>query len=692
MIRLENLSKYYKSENNISLGLSKINIEFNNKEFIAITGESGSGKSTLLNVISGIDSYEEGELYFDGLQTSHYDITDWENYRKENISFVFQNYGLIDSYTVYENVLTALIINNFDIQYAEKRSLEIIQQVGLNNHISHKATKLSGGQKQRLAIARAIAKDSKILVADEPTGNLDTTTGKEIIALLKEISKTKLVIIVTHDFEEVKDVVTRKIRVFDGKIAEDTIIKEVKNDECKEVVIKKTNSVNSSLFFSKLNIKSQPKRTSFTFLVAITMSLLIALVLTGYTYFSNLDTYTDIWNPYFDNINENRVVVKKDNNDYLDQDDYDILSNNKYISSMFKYDILLDTNFIVTLNNSNVLMNVESIFQLDTKLKYGDMPKNENEVVIALPAYDLDKNLIGDVTQIYNNDSSLKQDVLIVGLVEIKSYQRIVYCHEELLKEFSFVKNNPITVQMSNDNSILSFKLNNFKTPTIYNNEENTIYFSNDFKSYHTFNFTPKVGDLTNVNIVFTDELVDNECFISNDLKESMSFNSQVTLYLESSNDLFKLQEQLDNLGYDSISPYYVSLDTEDIQIVIQKISMSFLCVIIIIVIYVLGYIVLKLVFSEKVKDFGILKSIGLDKRTILNINIIEISIYFVISFSITTLLIEILSLFIKYFENFFWYHHIYLLIINLLLGLFISLRFNKYINKLTVIQTIKEK
>ena len=201
MIKLENVSKFYHNEGNVVLGLHRVNLEFKMGEFVAITGESGSGKSTLLNVISGLDSYEEGELYFNGEETSHYDEEDWQEYRKNNIGFVFQNYHLIDSYTVLENVESVMIINGISKKARRKRALEILKQVGLEKHLKHKGTKLSGGEKQRLAIARAIAKDTPVIVADEPTGNLDTKTGKQIIEILKELSKTKLVIMVTHNHD-----------------------------------------------------------------------------------------------------------------------------------------------------------------------------------------------------------------------------------------------------------------------------------------------------------------------------------------------------------------------------------------------------------------------------------------------------------------------------------------------------------
>lgn len=218
MIELKNVSKYYSQENNVTLGLRNINVKLNNNEFIAITGESGSGKTTFLNVVSGIDTYEEGELLFNGEETSYFSTEDFEKYRKENIGFIFQNYNLIDSYTVLQNVEIPLILKGYSKKERQERAIEIIKKVGLLKRIKHKATKLSGGEKQRVVIARALASDAKVLACDEPTGNLDSKTGKQIIELLKEISKDKLVLIVTHNFKEVEEYCTRKLRFFDGEI------------------------------------------------------------------------------------------------------------------------------------------------------------------------------------------------------------------------------------------------------------------------------------------------------------------------------------------------------------------------------------------------------------------------------------------------------------------------------------------
>lgn len=209
MLKLENVSKIYYTNGIVATGISKVNLELNIGEFVVITGESGSGKSTLLNVISGIDSYEEGEMYINGKETSHYTEKDFEEYRKKYIANIFQSFNLINSYTVYQNVELVLLLNGYKRKQIKKKVLDIIDKVGLTKFKNTKVSKLSGGQKQRVAIARAIVKDTPIIVADEPTGNLDTKSAYEIIELLKNVAKDKLVVIVTHNIEQVEKYATR---------------------------------------------------------------------------------------------------------------------------------------------------------------------------------------------------------------------------------------------------------------------------------------------------------------------------------------------------------------------------------------------------------------------------------------------------------------------------------------------------
>ena len=181
IIKLSNVSKFYSNNGVISSGFSKVNLSLDMGEFVVITGESGSGKSTLLNVISGLDSYQEGEMYINGEETSHYSEEDLEVYRRRYIGNIFQTFNLINSYTVYQNIELVLLLDGANKFEIKDRILDVIEKVGLTKFKNTKTSKLSGGQKQRVAIARSLVKDTPIIVADEPTGNLDRANAKSIM-------------------------------------------------------------------------------------------------------------------------------------------------------------------------------------------------------------------------------------------------------------------------------------------------------------------------------------------------------------------------------------------------------------------------------------------------------------------------------------------------------------------------------
>ena len=277
MLKLENISKYYYSSSNVTCALRKINLEFKVGEFVAITGESGSGKTTLLNLISGLDTYEDGEMYYYDKKTSFFDDADWEKYRKEEIGFIFQNYNLIDSYTVLENVMVTYIIDGYSYKEAKVKAKEKLKLVGLENDSHKKAIKLSGGQKQRLAIARVLAKETNIIVADEPTGNLDVENGNQVLSILKELSKDKLVIVVTHNQGQVEPFVTRKIRLRDGEITSDEEVVQVEEKPVNPKSEREYCKIKRLMDFSFLSIKSQPKK-SFLLLVLILFATIASFV------------------------------------------------------------------------------------------------------------------------------------------------------------------------------------------------------------------------------------------------------------------------------------------------------------------------------------------------------------------------------------------------------------------------------
>lgn len=225
MIELKKASKFYSNKDTVSTGFSRVDLMLDIGEFVAITGESGSGKSTLLNVISGLDTYEEGEMYVAGQDTSAFQVEDYEAYRKKYIGNIFQDFNLVNSYTVYQNIELVMLISGKRKNECKEKIEELIDLVGLSEFKNAKVSKLSGGQKQRVAIARALAKDAPIIVADEPTGNLDSKSADLVIKTLKKVSRSKLVIIVTHNYEQVEEYITRKITMHDGKIIEDRKLK-----------------------------------------------------------------------------------------------------------------------------------------------------------------------------------------------------------------------------------------------------------------------------------------------------------------------------------------------------------------------------------------------------------------------------------------------------------------------------------
>lgn len=225
MIELHRVSKFYTNKDTVSTGFARVDLTLDMGEFVAITGESGSGKSTLLNVISGLDTYEEGEMFVAGEDTSGYRTEDYERYRKTYIGNIFQDFNLVNSYTVWQNVELSMMLCGKSRAECRARIPALIEQVDLKEYTKTKVSRLSGGQKQRVAIARALAKDAPIIVADEPTGNLDSKSAEKVMETLYRISRNKLVIIVTHNYEQAEPYVTRKITMNDGRIIEDKRIR-----------------------------------------------------------------------------------------------------------------------------------------------------------------------------------------------------------------------------------------------------------------------------------------------------------------------------------------------------------------------------------------------------------------------------------------------------------------------------------
>lgn len=385
-IKLQNISKYYYSETAVTQALQGINLEFRMGEFVAITGESGSGKSTLLRIISGMDTFDDGELYVDGQPTFQYDEDDWEEYRRTKIGFVFQDYSLIGHYTAKENIVSALLIMGVPEKEAGDKAIHYLERVGLSAQRDQRASKLSSGQKQRLSIARALAKDTDIIVADEPTGNLDSETGAQIVKLLRDLSQDHLVIMVTHNYEQVEKYVTRKVRLHDGslildvsenmdtdqksEVSENTdtdqkldvsenmdteqkpeMSENVDNNE-KTSAGKKSESNEERLrdhtigrIFVRMNAVRQPEK------IALFMGFFLAAAIVSFLFIGQLlmnadDIYTKEYSATsFARKDDKRISLRRKDQKFMTKKDIDRLTKMKHVVSVDQYDIVNDINY-----------------------------------------------------------------------------------------------------------------------------------------------------------------------------------------------------------------------------------------------------------------------------------------------------------------------------------------------------------
>lgn len=269
MLELNDIKKDYVSGSTTVSALKGINLRFRDCEFVSILGQSGCGKTTMLNIIGGLDKYTSGDLKINGVSTKNYKDRDWDFYRNNSIGFVFQSYNLIPHQTVLSNVELALTLSGVSKTERKKRAIEALEKVGLGEQIHKKPNQMSGGQMQRVAIARALVNNPDILLADEPTGALDTETSIQIMELLKEISKDRLIIMVTHNPELAKDYSTRIVRLLDGVITDDSDPYSLEDMEA-DIKAKEAAEVKAS---EKKNKKSGKKqKTSMSFFTALSLS------------------------------------------------------------------------------------------------------------------------------------------------------------------------------------------------------------------------------------------------------------------------------------------------------------------------------------------------------------------------------------------------------------------------------------
>jgi len=493
LLTLKDIGKIYVSEGNVTVGIRGVNLSFDRGEFVAVTGKSGSGKSTLLNVISGMDSYEEGELYIDGQTTSHYLQPEWEEYREKYISFIFQDYNIIESFTVLQNVELALM-HIEDKRERRARAMELIRRVGLSSHVKHKGSKLSGGQKQRTVIARALAKDSPIILADEPTGNLDSVTSREIIELLREVSKDKLLIVVTHNFDQVAEFATRHIRVFDGAVESDHVIREserydeqsVPFSERKKKAKPSKKEKNKKLFKNGMSLgktifTAKPRLSLFLCLLMIIGTMGIFLIT------SFCGEASELFEPHymFNNI-DGRVVLAKQSGETFTEDEVKELVKKHGAESYLRFDSLLDSgrNQIVTLpvgdsSETHIYTTLNFVYGKDYGTDIvGRYPEKSDEVLLYLPIYYQDE--VGKDELILTDISVSRMNLKVTG---VKYYYDNNLPAECLLTEEGFRAATAIHYLVSNSNVKMSLTAASKDGKDVQNFEINSFVPSFDMES-----------------------------------------------------------------------------------------------------------------------------------------------------------------------------------------------------------------
>ena len=389
MLKLKNIKKTYVSGDEKVEALKGINMEFRESEFVSILGQSGCGKTTLLNIIGGLDRYTSGDLIINGKSTKDFKDRDWDAYRNYSVGFVFQSYNLIGHQTVLSNVELALTISGVSRKERKQRAIKALKEVGLKEQIHKKPNQLSGGQMQRVAIARALVNNPDIILADEPTGALDTKTSVQVMEILKKISKDKLIIMVTHNPELAEKYSSRIIRILDGKITDDSDPIEHQKEEKNEDTKKRRTSMKflTALRLSLNNLMTKKGRTiltSFAGSIGIIGIALILAISTGVQNYIN-KVEEDTLSSYPITIEESTVdmssLMQSMSGENTDN------TENKEEGKAYSADIMND--MITTLSNKKQSNNLK---ELKKYLDDGDneITKNSNSIKYG---YDLNINL-----------------------------------------------------------------------------------------------------------------------------------------------------------------------------------------------------------------------------------------------------------------------------------------------------------
>ena len=485
MLRLENIKKDYLTGGNKVQALKGIDIKFRKSEFVSILGQSGCGKTTLLNIIGGLDRYTEGDLIINGKSTKEFKDKDWDAYRNYSIGFVFQSYNLIPHQTILENVELALTISGVSKKERRKRSIKALEDVGLKEQIHKKPNQLSGGQMQRVAIARALVNDPDIILADEPTGALDTKTSVQIMEILKEISKEKLIIMVTHNKELAEQYSSRIIKILDGVITDDS--NPLSEEEQKEEEFSQKTGRTSMKFFTALrlslnNLMTKKGRTILTSFAGSIGIIGIALILAISTGVQN----------YIDKVEEDTlssypITIEKSSIDMSSMIESMMGENeeepiNKEEGKIYSSDIMND--MISTLSNK---MENNNLTELKKYIEEGnnDITNNANAIQYS---YDLNINLYkedtsNDITRV--NPSTVMDAMGMGEMIEARNNSSIASMMNSS-SPMQMASNTDVWTEMLDNEELLhsQYDIIAGKWPTAYNEVVLIVNDNNEVSDY----------------------------------------------------------------------------------------------------------------------------------------------------------------------------------------------------------------
>lgn len=714
MIKLKDVSKYYYNKGLITSGITKINAEFNIGEFIVITGESGSGKSTLLNVISGLDTYEDGEMYIDGKETSHYGDEDFEEYRKEYISNIFQNFNLVGSYTVYQNIELVMLINGYTKKEARPKILKLINEVELTKYKNTRVSKLSGGQKQRVAIARALAKNTPIIIADEPTGNLDKRAAESVLKTLALTAKDKLVIVVTHNYEQVEKYATRKITMFDGKILEDKII--TKTDEVKtdgNLESKKMKPLSKLRLGVRNTFNIVPK---FLLLLAVFLFMFAAITTEMAGLRENKYEEERVGNnSYLQNKDTSRIIINKSDKSPFTDDDYERMEALGNISRIQKDDYLEDLS--ASLYSDYYYISGSVIKRTSQKLDLGRNIEKDNEVVIQM---NKENNTIGDPEKILNKefmynyqDNTTKLKVVGIIFNDDLDYESIIEVSDNMINEFILnyvISRTTQTLTVNGADTYCNlFYIDSVNDSSIYVNENlnNNSYPIKMVSLSLSNTYVNKVFDLKVEHVLnkYNSKRLtgysyeENTCYLSKNLIRNTLIRDkyQTSIFVKDEVKINDTINDLMNLGYSTYAVKDMLINESATMTYIYNIINLVLMIIILVAMFFISYLIIKLILKSRKNYYTIIRILGGSKKncksilkielyTILNIAFIVI-IFLV--YMITSGMIDISLRSSLKLLNIKDYVLIYILIFAL--TYLISVRFGRFIFKESAIKTYNE-